>query len=156
MESRCRRAKRSAPAPASRTCLPCSITSRAATIGFLMRRTAATPPARSVAPASTWRAGSFPRRRGGRSRSATSPFLRLAFSRAGLLAGAAIADHSHGLDLDLDAGAREVAHRDQRAAGIVAVLEHVLAHLDEAVAVARFLDEHGHRHHVGQAAAGAL
>src|SRR5207249_3447958 len=33
---------------------------------------------------------------------------------------------------------------------------HVLAHLDEAVAVARLLDEHGHADHVGEAAAGAL
>src|SRR6266436_7817699 len=82
--------------------------------------------------------------------------LRLAFGRAGMVARAAVADHAHRLDLDLDARSREVGHRDERAPRIVAVLEIVLAHLDEAVAVARLLDEHRHLNDVGEAAAGAL
>src|SRR6266571_1291628 len=82
--------------------------------------------------------------------------LRLAFGRAGMIARAAVADHAHRLDLDLDAGPGEVGDGDERAPRIVAVLEGVLAHLDEAVAVARLLDEDGHRHDVGEAAAGAL
>src|SRR6267143_714507 len=82
--------------------------------------------------------------------------LRLAFGRAGMVARAAVTDHADRLDLDLDARAREVGHRDERAPRIVAVLEVVLAHLDEAVAVARLLDEHRHLHDVGEAAAGAL
>src|SRR5205809_5819325 len=82
--------------------------------------------------------------------------LRLAFGRAGMVARAAVADHADGLDLDLDARAREVGHRDERASRVVAVLEIVLAHLDEAVAVARLLDEHRHLNDVGEAAAGAL
>src|SRR5258708_13623832 len=82
--------------------------------------------------------------------------LRLAFGRAGMVARAAVADHAHRLDLDLDSRAREVGHGDERAPRVVAVLEHVLAHLDEAVAVARLLDEDGHLHDVGEAAASAL
>src|SRR5882762_9467471 len=83
-------------------------------------------------------------------------FLRLAFGRAGMVVRAAVADHAYGLDLDLDSRPREIRHRDERASRVVAVLEVVLAHLDEAVAVARLLDEHGHLHDVGEAAAGAL
>src|SRR6266852_8098916 len=82
--------------------------------------------------------------------------LRLAFGRAGIIVRAAVADHTDRLDLDLDARPREVRHRDERAPRIVAILEVVLAHLDEAVAVARLLDEHGHLHDVGEAAAGSL
>src|SRR5712691_8008692 len=82
--------------------------------------------------------------------------LRLAFGRAGVVARAAVADHAHRLDLDLDARAREVGDGDERAPRVVAVLEGVLAHLDEAVAVARLLDEDGHRHDVGETAPGAL
>src|SRR6266851_951261 len=82
--------------------------------------------------------------------------LRLAFGRAGMVARTAVADHADRLDLDLDARAREVGHRDERAPRIVAVLEVVLAHLDETVAVARLLDEHRHLHDVGETAAGAL
>src|SRR5712691_4754144 len=82
--------------------------------------------------------------------------LRLAFGRTGVVVRAAVADHADRLDLDLDARAREVGHRDERAPRIVPVLEVVLAHLYEAIAVARFLDEHRHLHDVGEAAAGAL
>src|SRR6266851_2999946 len=82
--------------------------------------------------------------------------LRLAFGRAGMVARTAVADHADRLDLDLDARAREVGHHDERAPRIVAVLEVVLAHLDETVAVARLLDEHRHLHDVGEAAAGTL
>src|SRR6266853_69330 len=82
--------------------------------------------------------------------------LRLAFGRAGMVARAVVADHADRLDLDLDAGSREIRHRDERAPRIVAVLEIVFAHLDEAVAVARLLDEHRHLNDVGEAAAGAL
>src|SRR5712691_7285067 len=82
--------------------------------------------------------------------------LRLAFGRAGMVVRAAVADHADRLDLDLDARPREVRHRDERAPRIVAILEVVLAHLDEAVAVSRLLDEHRHLHDVGEAAAGAL
>src|SRR2546422_6601884 len=82
--------------------------------------------------------------------------LRLAFGRAGMVARAAVADHTDRLDLDLDARPREVRHRDERAPWIVAILEVVLAHLDEAVAVARLLDEDRDLHDVGEAAAGAL
>src|SRR6266851_3590389 len=82
--------------------------------------------------------------------------LRLAFGRAGVVARAAVADHAHRLDLDLDARAREVGDGNERAPRIVAVVEVVLAHLDEAVAVARLLDEHRHLHDVGEAAAGAF
>src|SRR5712691_7631979 len=82
--------------------------------------------------------------------------LRLAFGRAGMVARAAVSDHADRLDLDLDARAREIRHRDERAPRIVAVLEVVLAHLDETVAVARLLDEHRHLHDVGEAAAGTL
>src|SRR6266850_2262920 len=91
-----------------------------------------------------------------RARVMGSALLRLAFRRAGILARAAIADHADRLDLDLDPRPHEVGDRDERAAGIVAVLEHVFAHLDEAVAVARLLDEHRHGDDVGEAAAGAL
>src|SRR5882672_1371472 len=82
--------------------------------------------------------------------------LRLGLGGAGMLGRAAVADHAHRLDLDFDARARKVGHGDKRAARVVAVLEHVLPHLDEAVAVARLLDEHGHGDDVGEAAAGAL
>src|SRR5882762_6987149 len=83
-------------------------------------------------------------------------FLRLAFGRAGIVARAAVADDSYRLDLDLDARPGEIRHRDERAPRIVAVLEVVLAHLDETVAVTRFLDENRHLHDVGEAAAGTL
>src|SRR6267154_10703 len=83
-------------------------------------------------------------------------FLRLAFGRAGMVVRAAVADHAYGLDLDLDSRPREIRHRDERASRVVAVLEVVLAHLDEAVAVARLLDEHRDLHDVGEASAGAL
>src|SRR5258705_35084 len=82
--------------------------------------------------------------------------LRLPFGRAGVVARAAVADHAHRLDLDLDARAREIGDGNKRAPRIVAVLEVVLAHLDEAVAVARLLDEHRHLNDIGEAAAGAL
>src|SRR5882762_6687776 len=82
--------------------------------------------------------------------------FRLAFGRAGMVARAAVADHADRLDLDLDARPGEIGHRDERAPRVVAVLEVVLAHLDEAVAVARLLDENRHLHDVGEAAAGAL
>src|SRR5438309_9789850 len=82
--------------------------------------------------------------------------LRLAFGRAGMVARAAVADDADRLDLDLDARSREIRHRDERAPRIVAVLEIVLAHLDETVAVARLLDEHRDLNDVGEAAAGAL
>src|SRR5947209_20112187 len=82
--------------------------------------------------------------------------LHLAFGRAGMVARAAVADHADRLDLDLDARAREIRHRDERAPRVVAVLEIVLAHLDEAIAVARLLDEHRHLHDVREAAACAL
>src|SRR5207245_5015094 len=85
-----------------------------------------------------------------------SALLRLSFRRAGTLARAAIADHADRLDLDLDPGTREVGHGDERAARIVTVLEHVLPHLDEAIAVARLLDEHRHGDDVREAPAGAL
>src|SRR5262245_50087593 len=82
--------------------------------------------------------------------------LRLGFGGARVVGPAAVADHSDRLDLDLDARAGEVGHGDERAARVIAVLEHVLPHLDEAVAVARLLDEHRHGDDVGEAAAGAL
>src|SRR6267143_5447909 len=97
------------------------------------------------------------RRETGRMASSCGLFLlRLAFGRAGIVARAAVADHADRLDLDLDSRPREIRHRDERAPRVVAVLEVVLAHLDEAVAVARLLDEHRHLHDVGEAAAGAL
>src|SRR5882672_6994636 len=82
--------------------------------------------------------------------------LSLGFSGAGMVVGAAVTDHADRLDLDLDAGAGKVGDGDQRASRVVAVLEHLLAHLDKAVAVARFLDEDRHADDVGEAAAGAL
>src|SRR6266581_273736 len=97
------------------------------------------------------------RREMGRMLSSCGLFLlRLAFGRAGMVARAAVADDADRLDLDLDSRPREIRHRDERAPRVVAVLEVVLAHLDEAVAVARLLDEHRHLHDIGEAAAGAL
>src|SRR5262249_56336913 len=65
------------------------------------------------------------------------------------------ADHRHALDLDQHAGPGEVRNRDQRARRGVAVREEPLAQLYEAVAVARIVDEDGHGHEIGEAAAGA-
>src|SRR5262249_59152461 len=52
------------------------------------------------------------------------------------------ADHGDALDLDQHAGPREVRHRDERAGRVVAVGEELPAQFDEAVAVARIVDEH--------------
>src|SRR5687767_14027516 len=67
----------------------------------------------------------------------------------------AVADDADGLDLDLDAGAGEVGNGDERAGRKVAPGEQLAADLDEAVAEARLLDEHGHGHETGERAAGA-
>src|SRR5262245_22498617 len=64
-------------------------------------------------------------------------------------------DYRHALDLDQHARPREVGDRDQRACGKIAVREIALAQLDEAVAVARIVDEHRHGHEVSEAAAAA-
>ena len=65
------------------------------------------------------------------------------------------ADHAHGLDFYFNAGSGEVGDRDQRTARIVAVLEKVLAHFNEAIPVSGLFDENGHGDDVGQAASGA-
>src|SRR5713101_4216462 len=97
------------------------------------------------------------RREMGRMVTSVCLFLpRLAFGRAGMVARAAVADDADRLDFDLDARPREIRHRDERAPRVVAVLEVVLAHLDEAIAVARLLDEHRHLHDVREATACAL
>ena len=64
------------------------------------------------------------------------------------------ADHGDALDLDQHAGPREVRNSDERAGRVVAVGEELPAQLDEAVAVARIVDEYRHGDHVGEAAAG--
>src|SRR5712691_8256993 len=63
-------------------------------------------------------------------------------------------DHADGLDLDLDAGPREVGDGDQRARREVAAGEQLATDLDETVAEARLLDEHGHGHEIRERAAG--
>src|ERR1051326_435472 len=73
--------------------------------------------------------------------------------RARLRGRALVADHGDALDLDQHAGAGKVRHGDQRAAGIIAVLERIAPNLDETVAVARVVDEHRHGDEVGEAAA---
>src|SRR5258705_11701508 len=73
-----------------------------------------------------------------------------------MVARATVADHADSLDFDLDSGPGKVRHGDQRAAGIISVLEKILAHFDEPVAVAGFLDENRHGHDIVQAAAGAF
>src|SRR5437868_9168224 len=60
------------------------------------------------------------------------------------------------LDFDDDAGPGEARDGDEGAGGIAALLEELLADLDEAIAHARIGDEHRHRHHVGERGAGAL
>src|SRR5262249_23212596 len=52
-----------------------------------------------------------------------------------------ISDHRNALDLDLHAWPREVGDGDERAAGVVAVGELLLAQLDEPGAVPRLLDD---------------
>src|SRR5215831_19326241 len=69
---------------------------------------------------------------------------------------ASAADHRHALDLDQHARAGEVRHRDERTRRIVPVGKESLAHVDEAVAVARIVDEDRHSDEVDEAAAGAL
>src|SRR5712692_5368813 len=64
------------------------------------------------------------------------------------------ADDADGLDLDLDARSREVGDGDQRARRKIAAGEQLAADLDETVAEARLLDEHGHGHEIRQRAAG--
>src|SRR6266404_8829949 len=70
--------------------------------------------------------------------------LGLSFGRAGIVARAGVSHHAHSLNLDFDPGSGEVRHGDEGAAGIVPILEEVSAHFHELVAVAGFLDEHGH------------
>src|SRR5439155_26457417 len=53
------------------------------------------------------------------------------------------------------AGAREVRHRDERAGWELAVGKQRPADLDEAVAMARLLDEHRHRDEIRQGSPGA-
>src|SRR5262249_42632629 len=62
------------------------------------------------------------------------------------------ADHGDALDLDQQAGAREPAHRDERAAG-KAVLEYVAADFGQTAAVATVFDDPRHGDHVLQPAA---
>src|ERR1700722_368073 len=65
------------------------------------------------------------------------------------------ADYRDTLDFDQHAGPREMRHGDQRAGGTSSVGEEPAPQFDEAVAVARIVDEDRHGHHVGEAAAGA-
>src|SRR5262245_16511482 len=55
-----------------------------------------------------------------------------------------VTDHRDGLDLDLDARTREIRDGDQRARRVAIARELVLPDLDEAIAVARLLDEDRH------------
>src|ERR1700733_14831204 len=80
----------------------------------------------------------------------------LSFGRAGIVVRATITDHANRLDFDLDPGPGEIRHGNEGAAGIVSVLEEVLAHFHELVAVAGFLDEARHGDNIVQAAASAL
>jgi thiol-disulfide isomerase/thioredoxin len=83
-------------------------------------------------------------------------FLRLCFSRAGIVVRAAVANDADGLNLNLDPRPSEIRHRDESAARIVSVVEEVLAHFHESIAITGFLDEHRHGHDVVQAPADAL
>src|ERR1700690_1216929 len=80
----------------------------------------------------------------------------LSFGRAGIVVRANVADHTNRLNFDLDPGPGEIRHGDEGAAGIVPVLEEVLAHFHELVAIAGFLDEDRHGDDIVQAAASAL
>src|ERR1700741_3822410 len=82
--------------------------------------------------------------------------LRLCFSRAGIVVRAAVANDADGLNLNLDPRPSEIRHRDESAARIVSVVEEVLAHFHESIAITGFLDEHRHGHDVVQAPADAL
>src|SRR5260370_29147773 len=82
--------------------------------------------------------------------------LGLSFGRAGIVARADVSHAAHSLNLDFDPGSGEVRHGDEGAAGIVPILEEVSAHFHELVALAGFLDEHGHGDDVVQAPAGAF
>src|SRR5262245_21219597 len=62
------------------------------------------------------------------------------------------ANDSHALNLDQKAGLGQPGDGDQRTRR-EAFLEGFLAELDETVAEPRVGDEHGHRHHVREAAA---
>src|SRR5438094_4214802 len=68
----------------------------------------------------------------------------LPLGRAGIIARARVSHHAHGLNLDFDTGPSEIRHGDEGTARIVSVLEEICAHFHEFVAVAGFLDEHGH------------
>src|SRR5262245_38584774 len=82
--------------------------------------------------------------------------LGLSFGRAGIIARARVTHHAHSLNLDFNAGPSEIRHGDEGAAGIVSVLEEIFAHFHEPVAIAGFLDEHGHGDDIVQASAGAF
>src|SRR2546426_7926157 len=95
---------------------------------------------------------------GHRGRSAQMPTVGVEFSRTKLgtiRASGPIPDDGDTLDLDLHTGASKVGDGDERAPGVVAVRELLLAELDEAIAVTRLLDEDRHRDEVRERAAGA-
>jgi hypothetical protein len=56
-----------------------------------------------------------------------NPF-RLSFRRAGITVRAGVSYDADGLNLNLDPRPSEIRHRDQSAAGIVTIVEKVLAH----------------------------
>src|SRR6266511_5910807 len=91
-------------------------------------------------------------------RSAQMPTVGVEFSRTKLgtlRASGPIPDDGDTLNLDLPAGASKVGDGDERAPGVVAVRELLLAELDEAVAVPRLLDEDRNRDEIRERAAGA-
>src|SRR3989449_10069583 len=95
---------------------------------------------------------------GYRGRSAQMPTVGVEFSRTKLgtiLASGPTPDDGDALNLDLHTGAGKVGDGDERAPGVVAVRELLLANLDEPVAVTRLLDEDRHRDEIRERAAGA-
>src|SRR5437867_10147311 len=80
-----------------------------------------------------------------------SPGTRLGTIRA----SGPIRDDGDTLNLDLHAGASKVGDGDERAPGVVAVGELLLANLDEPVAVTRLLDEDRHCDEIRERAASA-
>src|SRR5215831_1078399 len=80
-------------------------------------------------------------------------FFNFGFCGAGIGFRTSISDYANSLNFDLDPRSGEICDSDQRASGIVPILEVILSHLNEFISVTRFLYKNGHRDHVVQAAA---
>src|SRR5688572_19577128 len=80
--------------------------------------------------------------------------IRLELTRLrSIYSALALFDHRHSLHFEQRFRPRECRDRDERARREALATENLAAHFDEAVAVPRVLQEHGHRDHVVDTAA---